>query len=53
MFRLYMGARRQVQGGARAPPGFWLKIFCNVVLLQHINSLTDIIKEHRDHAEKH
>jgi len=28
-------------------------IFCNVVLLQHINSLTDILKEHRDHAAEH
>jgi len=28
-------------------------IFSNVVLLQHINSLTDIFKEHRNHAEEH
>jgi len=37
------------------PPGLWLKIFFATLymLLQHINSLTDIFKEHRNHAEEH
>jgi len=39
--------------GCTCTPWILTYFFCNVVLLQHINSLSDIFKEHRDHAEEY